>query len=192
MEIGPQIGWANAVPDAASVVDLSIYGVNLAFEGVGYHDKVTGLLPPISTSLASWYWGHGRIGPYSLVWFDLLDTSGIEHVSAFFSENGVILSASCTPGSITVRPTGPGGANATYPPVISTPDPEGYRIVLALPPVARVLEGTGEDPGTLEMDVSVRLQTFEANPEYARFIGNLSTSTGLTGVALFEQFKVTA
>ncbi|KAJ7448677.1 hypothetical protein B0H11DRAFT_2161992 [Mycena galericulata] len=189
MEIGPQIGWANAVPDAASVVDLSIYGVNLAFEGVGYHDK-NWSPAPILTSLASW--GHGRIGPYSLVWFDLLDTSGIEHVSAFLSENGVILSMSCTPGSITVRPTGPGGANATYPPVISTPDPEGYRIVLALPPVARVLEGAGEDPGTLEMDVSVRLQTFEANPEYARFIGNLSTSTGLTGVALFEQFKVTA
>ncbi|KAJ7448620.1 hypothetical protein B0H11DRAFT_1618575, partial [Mycena galericulata] len=132
MEIGPQIGWANAVPDAASVVDLSIYGAKLAFEGLGYHDKNWSPVP-FATSLASWYWGHGRIGPYSLVWFDFLDTSGIEHVSAFLSEDGVILGASCAPAALTVRPTGPGGANANYPPVISTPNPEGYRIVLALP-----------------------------------------------------------
>ncbi|KAJ7449424.1 hypothetical protein B0H11DRAFT_2056792 [Mycena galericulata] len=190
MEVGPQIGWANAVPDAASVVNLSIYGVELAFEGVGYHDKNWSPVPFL-TSLASWYWGHGRVGPYSVVWFDFLDTSGIEHVSAFLSENGKIVSASCTPGSISVRPTGAGGANATYPPVISTPDPEGYRIVLALPP-AEGISGGGEGQGTLEIDVAISLQTIRANPEYARFIGNLSTSTGLTGVALFEQFKVTA
>ncbi|KAJ7461326.1 hypothetical protein B0H11DRAFT_1736097 [Mycena galericulata] len=184
MEVGPQMGWANAVPDAASVVDLSINGVKLVFEGVGYHDKNWSPRPFI-TSLASWYWGHGHIGPYSLVWFDLLDTSGTEHVSAFLSENGRIIFASCAPGSISVRPTGPGRVNATYPPVLSTPDPEGYRIVLSLPRV------DGGHEATLDIDVSVTFHIVRANPEYARLIGNLSTSSGLTGVALFEQFKVT-
>ncbi|KAJ7449423.1 hypothetical protein B0H11DRAFT_2202098 [Mycena galericulata] len=177
-------GGANAVPDAASVVDLSTNGVKLVFEGVGYHDKNWSPRPFI-TSLAPWYWGHGHIGPYSLVWFDLLDTSGTEHVSAFLSENGRIIFASCAPGSISVRPTGPGRVNATYPPVLSTPDPEGYRIVLSLPRV------DGGHEATLDIDVSVTFHIVRANPEYARLIGNLSTSSGLTGVALFEQFKVT-
>ncbi|KAJ7435498.1 hypothetical protein B0H11DRAFT_2257159 [Mycena galericulata] len=148
MEIGPQIGWANAVPDAASIVDLSIYGASSPSRASATTTRCNWSPVPFATSLASWYWGHGRIGPYSLVWFDFLDTSGIEHVSAFLFENGAILGASCAPGD-------PG-------------------------------------PGTLEIDVSVRLQTIDANSEYARFIGNLSASTGLTGVALFEQIKVTA
>ena len=40
MEISPHIGWANAVPDAIAIVDLSIGGTELSFVGSGYHDKV--------------------------------------------------------------------------------------------------------------------------------------------------------
>ena len=36
----PGIGSANAVPDAKATVDFDIAGTKLAFEGVGYHDKV--------------------------------------------------------------------------------------------------------------------------------------------------------
>jgi hypothetical protein len=85
-----------------------------------------------------------------------------------------------------VRPTGP---NSTYPPVISTPNPTGYHITLDL----------GAE-GTLELDVAVLGDLIGVNPEYARFIGNMSgelvaaggaATTGLTGMALFEQFKLT-
>jgi hypothetical protein len=45
MEVGPHIGWANAIPDAASTVELTINGTKLAFAGTGYHDKVRYKLP---------------------------------------------------------------------------------------------------------------------------------------------------
>jgi hypothetical protein len=34
------MGWANAVPDADAVVNMTIDGLPLMFEGIGYHDKV--------------------------------------------------------------------------------------------------------------------------------------------------------
>ena len=42
--VTPEIGWANAVPDAVADVDFTLGGVKLAFKGVGYHDKVYHLL----------------------------------------------------------------------------------------------------------------------------------------------------
>jgi hypothetical protein len=41
MEIMPHVGWANAIPGAESIVDFTIQGSELAFAGVGYHDKVS-------------------------------------------------------------------------------------------------------------------------------------------------------
>jgi len=38
--VAPEIGWANAVPDAVADIDFTLGGVKLAFKGVGYHDKV--------------------------------------------------------------------------------------------------------------------------------------------------------
>ncbi|KAJ7686123.1 hypothetical protein B0H17DRAFT_1013780 [Mycena rosella] len=185
LEVGPHIGWANAVPDAASVVDLNIGGSRLAFKGTGYHDK-NWSDQIFTTNVASWYWGHGRIGPYSIVWFDFLDLTGTEFVSAYASKDDKIVAASCTLGSIKVRPT---GQNATYPPGISTGNPSGYHIDLDL-----------GAHGKLEVDVSVLAATIPLNPTYARSVGNMSGSlvplkgratTGLTGTALFEQFKLT-
>lgn len=40
MKVGPNIGWSNALPDAIASVDFDIDGSHLAFQGVGYHDKV--------------------------------------------------------------------------------------------------------------------------------------------------------
>lgn len=40
LEVGPNIGWANAVPDADGTVDFQVAGSKLAFSGYGYHDKV--------------------------------------------------------------------------------------------------------------------------------------------------------
>lgn len=40
MMVAPEIGWANAVPDAVADVDFTLGGTKVAFKGVGYHDKV--------------------------------------------------------------------------------------------------------------------------------------------------------
>ncbi|KAJ6617202.1 hypothetical protein B0H10DRAFT_1914609 [Mycena sp. CBHHK59/15] len=185
MEVAPHVGWSNAIPDAVSEVNLSIGGTKLAFTGSGYHDK-NWSDQVFTTHVASWYWGHGRLGPYSIVWFDFLDRTGTEFVSAYAARNGKIVAASCALGSITVRPTGP---NATYPPVISSPNPTGYHIDLDL----------GSE-GMLTVNVNVLAPLIAPNPEYARSVGNLSGSVVpaspaaaqvLTGMALFEQFKLT-
>ncbi|KAJ7749630.1 hypothetical protein B0H16DRAFT_1461039 [Mycena metata] len=158
LELGPHIGWANAISDADSTVDLRIDGdTPVAFKGTGYHDKnwsdvVSG------THIASWYWGRGRLGPYSLVWWDVLSRTGVEFQR-----------------------------NSTYPPVLSTGNPSGYHVDLDL-------GGNGK----LELDLTVLAPLIALNPEYARFVGNMSGSiTGgrkterLIGMALFERFKLT-
>ncbi|KAF7360020.1 hypothetical protein MVEN_00729600 [Mycena venus] len=189
MEVGPRIGWANAVPDAATTVDLVVKGTKLAFTGVGYHDK--NWSDQIFTSnVASWYWGHGRLGPYSIVWFDFLALNGTEYLSAYAAKDGKIIAASCESNSIRVRPI---GQNATYPPVLSTGPPSGYHITLDL-----------QNAGTLEVDVSVMEKIADSTPEYTRSVGNMSgvvvpvgaykvesDPTVLGGKALFEQFKLT-
>ena len=138
------------------------------------------------TSLvASWYWGHGRIGEYSIVWFDFLDPAGTEAVSAYIAKDNEVLIASCTLASISVRPI---GQNATYPPLVGTGNPSGYHIEVDL----------GQD-GTLTADVEVLGSLIEVNPEYGRFVGKMTgevvpldgdVTTGLAGMALFEQFKL--
>ncbi|KAJ7826042.1 hypothetical protein B0H14DRAFT_2596124 [Mycena olivaceomarginata] len=128
MNLGAGIGWANAVPDAQAVVNVKINGSSLAFDGAGYHDKNWGAQPFVA-NVNSWYWGHGQIGPHSIVWFDFLALNGTEYVSAYASESGAIVSASCAPNALRARPT---GDNDTYPPHRSTGDPSGYHVTLDL------------------------------------------------------------
>jgi hypothetical protein len=40
LEIMPNVGWANAVPDSQSAVDFVMNGSEFNFTGSGYHDKV--------------------------------------------------------------------------------------------------------------------------------------------------------
>ncbi len=40
MNLGENVGWSNAIPDANGIVDFTVDGQSVAFEGVGYHDKV--------------------------------------------------------------------------------------------------------------------------------------------------------
>ncbi|KAJ6552970.1 hypothetical protein B0H19DRAFT_842716, partial [Mycena capillaripes] len=126
MKVGADIGWANVLPDAAATVDLVIGGTRLAFEGAGYHDK-NWTPQPFGNSVGLWYWGHGRIGPYSVVWFDFLDLNGTEYGSAYVAKDDSILVASCDLSSIRVRPI---GENATYPPGNDLGFPSGYHITL--------------------------------------------------------------
>jgi hypothetical protein len=140
---------------------------------------------PFAANVNSWYWGHGRIGP-----FDFLALNGTEYVSAYASECGAIVSASCAPNALRVRPTG----DDTYPPHRSTGDPSGYHITLDL-----------GGNGTLVVDASITgIPMDNVLDEYSRYVGILTGSVVpvgeqevegavevLQGKAIFEQFKLT-
>lgn len=177
LEVSPNIGWANAVPDANALADFTINGTPIQFTGPGYHDKNWGV-QPFGANVDSWYWGHGRLGPYSLVWFDIVGADGNEYVSSYAALDGTIIASSCS--GIKVRPT---GQNSQYPPAVSTGNPEGFHIDLDLP--------SGQ---VLEVNVTTSLVVVDVGL-YARYTGELSGgvqgSTVYTGVALYEEFKLT-
>lgn len=126
--------------------------------------------------MASWYWGHGRLGPYSLVWFDVLGSDGVEYLSAYVALNGVIITTSCS--GIKVRPT---GSNDQYPPLVSSGAPEGYEMTIDL----------GGGQGTLVVHITTTT-TLAEYVLYQRWAGNMTGGvTGgptYTGPALYEQF----
>jgi hypothetical protein len=121
------------------------------------------------------------LGEYSIVWFDTLSTDGNEYVSAYVSKDGVVFVASCDAGSITVRPSG----NATYPPLISDPLPDGFTIEIDL----------GYD-GTMNLEVTAGIISVAApGGVYTEWVGTMAGSVNggpqLTGVASLEMFKLT-
>lgn len=100
----PHVYWSNTVPDAATAVDLVLPDGHLQFQdGIGYHDKNWGDAPFV-TAVSSWYWGHARVGPYSLVWLDAWDTKDTEYATGYVVKDGKVLQSSCAPGSLQVRP----------------------------------------------------------------------------------------
>ncbi|KAL2847071.1 hypothetical protein BJX68DRAFT_256260 [Aspergillus pseudodeflectus] len=120
--IFPHLGWANAVPDAIATVNLRIAGEHVQFLGHGYHDKNWGDRP-LPQVARSWYWGHARLGPYSLVWFHALSFEGEKSVSGYLVENGRVKALSCS--GLLVRPA---GQNSTYPPTPGQGLPDGFHI----------------------------------------------------------------
>ncbi|KAK5113916.1 hypothetical protein LTR85_010449 [Meristemomyces frigidus] len=176
----PHIGWANAVPDALAQVNFDFNGTAPSFTGPGYHDKNWGDQPFLD-SVGSWYWGHGHLGPYSIVWFDARDITGKEYFSSYVAKAGKILSGSCSNGSVIVRPW---GGEDTYPPPMTTATPDGFIVTYGN------VEGK-------EMVVNVTTATaaVEFSYVYDRWIGTLAGgftdgSGNYTGVAQYEEFKV--
>ncbi|TVY82420.1 Tyrosinase family protein asqI [Lachnellula suecica] len=179
MEVAPNIGWSNAVADAVGEVDMTILGEELKFTGVAYHDK-NWSNQPFSQNVNSWVWGHGRLGNYSIVWFDTLSSNNTEFVSAYAALDGVIVASSCDPSSLVVRPTGP---NDQYPPSVLTGDPGGFNITMDL-----------GDAGTLSIDVTIVTTIADAGEAYKRWTGSMRgrncCGEEMEGVALLEQFKL--
>jgi len=137
---------------------------------------------PLTDNVASWYWGHGRVGPYSVVWFDFLGTDGTESVSAYVSSNNKIITSSCKAGSLKVRPTGP---NTEYPPTQRSGVPQGFSIEIDL----------GKE-GKLDLTATAKGTTLTNGNLYNGWIGTLSGSLNggkpiLGGAAKFEQFTLT-
>jgi hypothetical protein len=109
----PHLHWSNAVPDAQAIVNLDINGTTFGFtDGVGYHDKNWGDKSVI-TSPKYWDWGHAQLGPFSIVWYDLLDYNNTEHTYAYVAKHGDISLTSCAKNALKVRQW---GTNTTYPP----------------------------------------------------------------------------
>lgn len=132
------------------------------------------------SNVASWYWGHGRLGPYQIVWFSTLTPSsnveGSEYVSAYVSKNGKLITASCAPNSAKVRP------DTAYPPTQSTPQPTAFSLELDL----------GHE-GILSVNVTTHLVLLNGPPSYIRWSGSMEGKVRgeelKSGYALYEQFR---
>ena len=97
-------------------------------------------------------------------------------MSSYVAKGGQIVTSAYS--GITVRPF---GDNSTYPPLTSTGTPSGYHITVDTP------------EGVLTVDAhSDRMILGSSGDIYNRWVGRLTGgfngSTGLQGVALFEQF----
>ena len=177
----PHVGWANIVPDAVGTVNFTVNGSALAFSGVGYHDKNWGDASFLS-GIGNWYWGHGRLGPYTVVFFDAQSTSGGSYTSAYVAKDGKILSSSCVAGkSVVARPW---GGDDTYPPGPTTGNPAGFEIVFA--------EVEGKE---FRVNVTSVLNPINWPGYYARWLGLLDGgftdgSGRWTGVMLDEQLNI--
>lgn len=171
------MGWANPIPDANGVVDITIGTERLSFTGHGYEDKIWGDTSLLN-NVQSWYWGHGRLGPYSVVWYDMRASDGAEHVSSYVTHNGAVISASCQSGGVKVRPY---GGNSTYPPQPTLSNPAGFTADFDL-----------GSYGFLRANVTIKLELLNL-PAYVRYVGTISGGIDggeqYSGKALFEQLR---
>lgn len=149
-------------------------------------------------SVRSWYWGHGRLGPYSIVWFSYLaldDPTNTTYVSSYVAKDGKPLVSACNSTILSVRPVGrPGTTGGRYPPHVGDV-PDGFRLQF--------------DLGLTELRVNVSAGTVVAGDAqyYMRWTGDITgeivqdkspdacgclQDSPLTGVAVFEQFALVA
>ncbi|KAL3434763.1 hypothetical protein BDV09DRAFT_195463 [Aspergillus tetrazonus] len=166
MEVLPGVGWASSISDADVTVNMTIHGSTLSFIGTGYHDKNWGVIP-FTDAVGAWYWGHARMGPYSLVWLDSLTPSKDEHASGYVAYHGQILHAECN--KMKVRPT---GSNVYFPPQGDDSLPKGFIIEVDL----------GGELGVLKAELASKLATL-TKPGYGRWIG---TVNGIVGGLSYE------
>ncbi|KAJ3810481.1 hypothetical protein EV368DRAFT_73417 [Lentinula lateritia] len=165
MQLMPNVGWANAVPDSQATIQLEINGQNVSFTGSGYHDMNWGDIP-FTDAVGTWHWGHGRLGPYSLVWFDGTSQDGTPYASGYVSMNGVIIGAQCS------------GVNVTA----ST---SGFDIGIDL-----------GDEGVLQAQFSTDHTLLSFDGVYYRWsgslVGGISDGEQYTGSAMFDEFDFTS
>lgn len=175
-KIIPQYYWSNAVPDAIATVDMTIQGKPLKFTGVGYHDE-NWATTHIKNVVRSWHWGHGQVGPYSLVWFDTITRDGEEHFASWITKGGKVVGQSCEPQAVVVRPW---GQNVEFPPPSKYDAPSGYTLRYNLGNRAFVANFTRELT-TLSTDTYKRM--------IGTISGGLEGGEQYSGRSLCEQFQ---
>ncbi|KZL82643.1 hypothetical protein CI238_04141 [Colletotrichum incanum] len=176
-EIIPEVYWSNAVPDAIAFADFTIAGNPFKFTGNGYHDKNWGSTI-LSDTFDTWYWGHARLGPYSLVWFDTLTKDGKEHFSSWITKDGNVFSQSCQSKSVVVRPW---GVNNDYPPFPKLAAPSGYTIRYDL-------DGKGTFVANFTTE-NIQLSTNTYKRMTGPIVGGVQGSEQYEGQSLCEQFQ---
>ncbi|GFF82314.1 hypothetical protein IFM53868_03431 [Aspergillus udagawae] len=168
------IGWASLLPDAQASVDVLVEGERVQFTGVGYHDK-NWSDGPFEAAVRTWYWGRGRVGPYSVVWFAMLPLGEKDVVvSGYVAVGREVVVSSCAEGVVSVRPTRNGMAEK-YPPVLGDV-PGGFRVVYSM---------------GLEVNVTLGPMVAGDGKYYARWTGTMTAAVEgelYEGVGIFEQF----
>lgn len=174
------------MPEAEAEVHLHFGdGTSLHFEGTGYHDKNWGEIPFFSASRA-WYWGHARLGPYSIVWFDALGQPAVDNAhetSGYIAKDGVPIHVGCAKDAVKVRPF---GGDDRYPPMQGWTLPLGYDI-----------EYKFEDESGAQKTFKARItrdNIMTQVPVYMRYAGvikgGIVGEEVFEGVGLGEQFAV--
>ncbi|KAK7706989.1 hypothetical protein SLS64_007197 [Diaporthe eres] len=174
----PGLYWANAVPDAETAVDLQVGDTTVSFaDGVGYHDKNWGD-KSIIDGPRYWDWGHGRLGPYSVVWYNLLDYEGNESRRSFVTRDGEVLLVSCDSDALVVRQK---GGEAAWPPTTGLLETEGISVNYTLP-----------DGRVFAVDVTTELIVRDESGAYQRANGLLKGGfvgeETIEGRAHYEEF----
>lgn len=149
----------------------------MKFNGVGHHEKNWGAAA-VESSARFWYWGHGRVGPYSLVWFDGMTPDGKEYFASLITEQGEIVSQSCEPNSVEVRPW---GENAEFPPVRGATAPSGYSLRYALGEGSAFVANFTREVSQTETDFYKRM--------IGSFSGGIEGGEQYEGRALCDQFQ---
>lgn len=170
---------------------------------------------PFTSSVLSWYWGHGRLGPYSLVWFSYIgfdsesDSNPKTYVSGFVARDGQTLVSSCAANAVTVRPLPDG---SPYPPHAGDA-PSGFLLEFDLS-LAEEQSRQGDDgtsnsagisQGVLRVNATAGMFVAGDGQYYMRWTGEMEgklvaggnfnveeseQSELYKGVALFEQFAL--
>jgi hypothetical protein len=100
MMVAPEIGWANAVPDAVADVDFTLAGTKVAFRGVGYHDKVF-ISSDLVSSMVDPIFRTGainrsptmlRVGTGAMAGWDIIRSSGSTHLESMARNTSVRMS----------------------------------------------------------------------------------------------------
>lgn len=160
-------------------------------------------------SVQNWYWGHGRLGPYSIVWFSYLaldDPTNTTYVSSYVARDGELLVSTCHASALTVRPCGRAGTTGGRYPPRAGDIPNGFHLEFDL----------GESNGWLKVNVSVEQVVAGDDQYYMRWTGNMTgevvqmqssmpevcgtansiktdhrtNESSLSGAAVFEQFAL--
>lgn len=119
-------------------------------------------------SVQSWYWGHGRLGQYSIVvWFSCLaldDPTNTAYVSSYVAREGEMLVSACNSSLLTVRPfESHGTTGGRHPPRLGDV-PDGFRLEFDL----------GDSNGWLRVNVTVEQLIAGDGQYYMRWTGRMT------------------
>ncbi|KAH8775088.1 hypothetical protein BGZ57DRAFT_762719 [Hyaloscypha finlandica] len=178
MMVAPNIGWSNAIPDAAGEVDFEVNGEKFQFNGSAYHDHNWGA-QPFQDAIIFEHWGRGRLGNYSIVWFTVSSApDGRGYRAIYVAAHGHVLTASCSNKSFSLAPL---YTNRT---ASSEGTLDGYALEVNL-----------DSGDVLSIRVHIQQVAVDAAPLYVRRIGSMVGRLNggeiiRDGVALFEEFDL--